>query len=177
MNGGLSDIKTLCVDPEFLYIPLGNLLDGYALLVCLFYELIVDVGKVLNKIDLIASPLEITPQHVENAKGTGVSDVDIVVNRGAAGINLGLSLGYGDKLLFFPCQSVENFHKFLPLYNFISRASSSAVFFTIWSAPFSSSPFSANPKLTPTVFIPHFFPASMSKMRSPTMTELSLQAL
>ena len=101
MDGGLADVESLGVCPKFLYITLGDLLNGDAFLVGFVDELIVDVGKILNKIDLIASPFEISSEHIENAKRTGISDVDVIVNGGAAGIDLGLSLFYGNKLLFF----------------------------------------------------------------------------
>ena len=110
MNGGLSDIKSLGVCPKFLYIPLGNLLNGGALLVGLVYKLIVDVGEILNEIDLIASPLKVSSEHIKNAKRAGVSDVNIVIDGGAAGINFRLPLFYRNKLLFLSGQGIENFH-------------------------------------------------------------------
>ena len=111
MYRSLPDIKTLGVSPKLLNIPLGNLPDGYALLICLVNKLVVNIGKILDKIYLHSPPLKISSEHVENAEGTGISYMNIVVNRGSAGIYLCLSRRYGNKLLFFPGQGVENFHK------------------------------------------------------------------
>ena len=103
MNGSLTDTKALGIGPELLNISFGYLLYGDSLFVSLFYKLIVDIGKVLNEVYVISAPLEIAAKHVENAKRTGVTDMNIVINGRSAGINFKLSFLYGNKLLLLSC--------------------------------------------------------------------------
>ena len=61
-----------------------------ALLVGLVDDLVVDIGKVLHKGDAVPPVLQVPPQHVKDAEGPGVADVDEVIDGGAAGVHLHL---------------------------------------------------------------------------------------
>ena len=113
MEGGLLDPKALGVHLIFLDVPLGHLFDGDPLFSGLFDQLVVDVGKVLHKGDLIPPVLQVTAQGVKDADGPGVSDMDVVVHGRAAGVDLHLSGLNGHKLFFLPCQGVVNLHDYL----------------------------------------------------------------
>ena len=99
MNGGRTDAQTLCVGEVFLDVAVGDDVVGHALLVCLFDDLIVDVGEVLYELDLIAAVLKVAAQRVEDDKRTRVADVEVVVDRRTAGVHLDLALFERDELL------------------------------------------------------------------------------
>ena len=71
------------VGDQFLY--------GDALAVCAVDHLVVDVGEVLDEGHVVAQVLHETAQRVEYDEGPGVADVEIVVHRGAAGIDAHLA--------------------------------------------------------------------------------------
>ena len=134
MNGCLTDIQTLCIDPEFLNVFFGDILVSHALLVGTANNLIVDIGKVLNKGDLVAHVFEIAAKNIKNAKRPCIADVDIVIHCRAAGINFEFTLVNRHKLLLFPCQSVKNFH----FESFLSVILSSLFLFISCFSSFSS---------------------------------------
>ncbi len=92
MDGRFPHAQALRVGPELVDVPGGYLLDGDALLVCLADELVVNVGEVLRKGHPVAPVFQVPAQHVENAQGPGVPNVDEVIDRGAAGVDFGLAL-------------------------------------------------------------------------------------
>ena len=88
----------------------GNFLHCGIFLVGSFYYLIVHVGEVLNVCHLISLVLKITSYRVKNNVGTRVSDMDIVIDRGAADIHFYLSGLHGHKFFLFSCKSIIDFH-------------------------------------------------------------------
>ena len=125
MNGGGSEVKALCILPEFLDILLGDGFIVSPLFVGLLDNFIVNVGEILNESDLVTPVFEIPSEHVKDTDGAGVADVDIVIDRRAAGIYLYLALGDGLEFLFFSGQGVEDlqyvsslFYELFQLLNF-----------------------------------------------------------
>jgi hypothetical protein len=66
------------------------------------YDLVIDIGDILYVCNFIATILEIASQDIEEDEGAGVSDVEIVIDSGPAGIDLYLSRRDGNEFLFFP---------------------------------------------------------------------------
>ena len=98
MDGGLPDPQPSGVHLVFGDVPLA---DGFiigALLVCLVDDFVVNIGKILHEGDFVSPVLQIPPQHVEDAEGPGVSNMDIVIHGGAAGVHFHLSRLHGDKI-------------------------------------------------------------------------------
>ena len=114
MNGGFTDIHALYVGPKFADIMLGNLGNGNPLFVGFFNKLVVNVGKVLDKIDLIATPFKVATQHVEHAKGTRISDMNKIIYGRAASVYSDLTLFNCFKLLLASGKGVIDFHYFFP---------------------------------------------------------------
>ena len=103
INSRVSDIESVRIRPELFYIALGNLGEIDVLLVCASDYLIVDIREILNEGHLIAAVFEIAAQDIEDAKRTGVADVDIVIHGRSAGIHLYLTRGNRDELFLFSC--------------------------------------------------------------------------
>ena len=99
MNGCRTDTQPLCVREVFLDIAVGDDVVGHALFVCLFDDLVVDVGEVLYELDLIAAVLKVAAQRVKDDKRTRIADVEVVVDRRTAGVHLDLARFERDKLL------------------------------------------------------------------------------
>ena len=86
-------VQALGISPKFGNVALGHLGHGNALLVGFFNQFIVNIGKVLHKNYLVATVLQITAQNIKHAKRAGVANVNVVVNRWAAGVNAVLARG------------------------------------------------------------------------------------
>ena len=84
--------------------------SSYAFLFGSVYYLIVHVGEVLNKFHLVASVFQILSQCVKNYKGSGVPDMEKIINRRPADIHLNLSFLYGNEFLFSSGKGIIYFH-------------------------------------------------------------------
>ena len=103
-------------DADELVRELGrDLLGRAALLVGAIDDLIVDVREVLGEGDLVAARDEPAADHIEADERTGVADVDVVVDGGAAHVHADLALLDGAELFFFVCGAVVDLHRYLPL--------------------------------------------------------------
>ena len=91
MDGGFPHTQALRIGPKLVDIPGGHFLNGDALLVCLADELVVNIGEVLRKGHFVAPVFQVPAQHVEHAQGPGVSNMDEVIDRRAAGVNFSLA--------------------------------------------------------------------------------------
>ena len=110
MHRGGTDAQGLGVLIVFLNEPVAQLLHGDAFLVGALDHLVVDVGEVLHEGDFIAPVLKVPPQHVKGDEGPGVADVEIIVHRGAAGVNAHLAGMQGHEFFLFSCCAVVNLH-------------------------------------------------------------------
>ena len=99
VNGGRADAKGLGVLEVLGDILLRDLAGGNTLLVGALDDLVVHVGEVLDKGDLIATVLQIAAQNVKEDDRAGVADVNQVVNGGAAGVHAHLARLDRDKFL------------------------------------------------------------------------------
>ena len=113
MDSGGTHAQSFDIGPVLFDIPLGDSLIIGAFLVGLVDDFVINVSEVLNETHLIAPELQIAAQHVKDAEGTGVSDMDEVVHGGTAGVHLHLSLLMRDKFFLLPGQGVEYFHRYL----------------------------------------------------------------
>ena len=104
-----ADIQALGVFEIFLDKMFAQLLDGNPLLVGSLDHLVVNVRKILDERDLIAPIFQIPAQCVKNNKRTGVSDMKIVVYRGAAGIDPRFPGMHGNELFLFSGHGIKNF--------------------------------------------------------------------
>ena len=98
---GALDAESIGVLVIVGYGLLGQLLYGDAVTVGPLDHLVVDVGEVLHESDFVAAELQIAAEHVENDEGTRVSDVEVVVDGGAAAVKGDFALANGDKGFFF----------------------------------------------------------------------------
>ena len=98
-----TDIHALCVFPELLNIFFGDFLKGKTFFVCTADNFIVDIGKILNKGNLIASVFKIAAKNIENAKRTGITDMDKIIYRRTAGVNFEFARRYRNQFLLFSC--------------------------------------------------------------------------
>ena len=89
---------------------LGDGVHGGMFLVGAANHFVVNVGKVLHKLDLVAHVGEKAPQGVENDKRPRVADVEIVIHRRPAGVNAHLALVDGHEFFLFARHGVENLH-------------------------------------------------------------------
>ena len=103
--------KGVCVGIVFLNIALRDLGHGDALFVCLSDELVVYVGKVLNKLYLITPVFKIPAKGIEYHEGAGVADVEEVVYGGAAYVHADLAGYQGNELLLFAGHGVVYLHR------------------------------------------------------------------
>ena len=110
MHSGGADTQRLRVDEVFGDKAFGQLRHGNAFLVGAANHLIVDVGKVLHKRNLVPAGLKIAAQHIKNDKRARVADVKIVIHGGAADIHADFSGCYGYKFFLFPGHAVINLH-------------------------------------------------------------------
>ena len=97
---GVEDAEAVHLLDESARELLGDLGGGAALLVGAVDDLVVDIGKVLGKRDLIALEHEVAADHVKRQERARVADVDLVVDRRAADVHADLALFDGLKLLF-----------------------------------------------------------------------------
>ena len=91
---------------------LGHLGGAAALLVGAVDDLVIHVGEVLGKRDLVALVHEVTANHVKAEERAGVADVDLVVHRGAAHVHAQLARLDGLKLLLTVVLAVIDEHGF-----------------------------------------------------------------
>ena len=109
-NVGVKDAKAVHLLDEGVGELLGNRGGRGALLVGAVDDLVIDVGEVLGKGDLIALVHEVTADHVKREERAGVADVDLVVDGGAAHVHADLAVFDGLKLLFFVGLAVVDEH-------------------------------------------------------------------
>ena len=110
MHGGRLDAERLRIDEVLLDILLRDLVGGNALLVGALDDLVVNVGEVLHKGDVVAAVLEVTAEHVEHDDRAGVADVDVVIHRRAAGVHAHLALLDGHELFLLHGHGIEKLH-------------------------------------------------------------------
>ena len=106
-RAGIQSGGVLFILPDILF---RDFLGGNPLLIGALDNLIVDIGKVLDKCHLIPPVLQIPAKGVEDADGPGVADVNQVIDGGTADVHLYLALLYGDKGLGPLAEGVINFH-------------------------------------------------------------------
>ena len=104
------DVEALGVLLVLLHIPAGNRQVIRALFIGLVDDLVVDVREVLHIGHLIAPVLQIAAEHIKDADGTGVADVNIVVHRRAASIDFQLARLHGHQFFLLTGHGVVNFH-------------------------------------------------------------------
>ena len=86
---------------------------GAALLVGALDDLVIDIGEVLGKRDLVAARNEPATNHVEADERAGVADVNVVVDRGAAHVHADLAGLDGLELFLFMGSAVVDTHSLL----------------------------------------------------------------
>ena len=114
VDGGLAHAQRLDVLEVLGDKALAQLLDGGALLVGAVDHLVVDVGEVLHERHVVAAPLQVPAQHVEHDERTRVADVNVVVDRRAAGVDAHLALVQGNQFFFSSRLRVIDPHRFSP---------------------------------------------------------------
>ena len=93
---------------------LAQFLDGDAFLVGAADHLIVDIGEVLNELDLIALVLKVAAKRVEHDERARIADVEIVVDGRAAGIDAHLARLNRDEFFLAAGLCVINLHVQVP---------------------------------------------------------------
>ena len=110
VNGCLAHIHSLDIFPVFLNVFFADLLIGQFFLVGTFNYLVVNIREVLNKSDVISDIFKKTAQNIEHAERSCVADMNKIIHRRTAGIDLNLALLHGFKFFLCSCKSVENLH-------------------------------------------------------------------
>ena len=113
MNCRLLDVQSRRVLEVFLDVLLGDFSRAYAFLLCSVYYLVINVGEVLNELDLVASVLEILSHGIEYYERSGVSYVKEIVHGRSADVHFDLAFLLRYELLFSSCQCVIYLHHFL----------------------------------------------------------------
>ena len=103
------------VEAVGILLVLGNVLfrdlEGFnAFLVCLLYDLVINVSKVLNVLYLISAVLKVSSENIERTDRSRVSYVDVVVNRWSTGIDIDNTVGKRLEFFFFSCHRVVEQH-------------------------------------------------------------------
>ena len=101
MNGCFADTKAFGIGQVFVDVTLCDFLCSYAFFVCLFDDLVIDVGKVLDKGNIIAFEFQISAHGIKYTDWTCVADVDKVIYSRSAGIHFYLALLDRHKFFFF----------------------------------------------------------------------------
>ena len=110
VNGCRLDPESLCVLEVFRDEAFGDFFLRRPLSVGAVYYLVVDIGKVLNKGNVISAVSEIAAKHIKDNKATCVSDMEIIVYRRTAGIHTNFARLNRHKLFFFSCECVVDLH-------------------------------------------------------------------
>ena len=110
MHGCMLKIKSVRVRPEFLNIFFRYFIVCGALFVGSFNDLIINIRKILHEFNMVSPIFQITPQHIKHAKRPCISDMDIVIYRWPAGIDLDLIFIKGYKFFFLPCHCIIDLH-------------------------------------------------------------------
>ena len=84
---GIHDVQSVGIGLVFGDVACCDFRSRHALFVCFLDDLVVHVGEVLDIGHLIATVFQIPAQHVKCTDGACISDVDVVVHGGAAGID------------------------------------------------------------------------------------------
>ena len=106
MGGRGFDVHSSHIFLTLFDVTLGNFFGGNAFLVGFCDDFIIHIGKVGHIVDLVALVLHVTAGCVKNDHRAGISDMDKVINRGAADVHLDLSRLQRHKFFFFLCQCV-----------------------------------------------------------------------
>ena len=101
MNGCFADTKAFGIGQVFVDVTLCDFLCSYAFFVCLFDDLVIDVGKVLDKGNIVSFKFQISAHSVKYTDWTCVADVDKVIYSRSAGIHFYLALLDRHKFFFF----------------------------------------------------------------------------
>ena len=119
---GNADVQLLAVGKESVGVELRDLHDRLLLALCALEHFVVarvavagqmsDVGDVHNALDLVARVAQIAVKDVLHHIGAEVSDMSIVINGGAAGIDRNLALLAGLELIAAVCQRIIEDHLF-----------------------------------------------------------------
>ena len=104
------DAEGVHVVDEGLGIERRDLLGRLALLLRTLDDLVIDIGDVLDESDLVTAILQVLAHHVEDEEGTGVADVNVVVDRGATCIHRHLARLVRRELLFAASCGVIDLH-------------------------------------------------------------------
>ena len=73
-------------------------------------HLVIDIGKVLTELNLVASVLEISSQCIESYERSCITEMEIVIDRRTASIHLNVSFSDGFELFLVSCERVEKLH-------------------------------------------------------------------
>ena len=87
MDVCIHNIQAVCIGLVFPNIPFGKFRGWHALFVCPTNDFVINIGEILYISHFIATIFQIPPQHVKRTDWAGISDMNIVVNSWAAGIN------------------------------------------------------------------------------------------
>ena len=110
MHGGRANTQAFGILLVFGDVALGHFGNGDSLFVGLLDELIIDVGEVLHKSDIVAAVFQIAAQHIEYTDRAGVADVDKVIDCGAAGIDADLTRLQWHKFFLLTGQGIVDSH-------------------------------------------------------------------
>ena len=110
MNGGRMDSQGQGVFEVLVDKAVAQFLDGDALLVGALDHLIVDVGKVLAERNVVTSVFEVAAQCIKSYERAGISQVEVVIYRRAASVELDFALLHRDEFFFHSCQRIKNLH-------------------------------------------------------------------
>ena len=102
MNGCILKIQAVCVCPKFFDIFFADLIKGYTLFVGSLDNFIVNICKILNEFHVISSVFKVSSENIKNAKRTGVSYMNIVINGRSARVNFNFIFINGNKIFFSP---------------------------------------------------------------------------
>ncbi len=96
-------------------VAVRDLFDRGTFFVRLVDHLIVNIRKILAESNIISSVLQITAQRIKCNERTGISQMEVVIDRRSAGVHLDLALFHRDKLFLCPGHRVKYLHFHSPL--------------------------------------------------------------
>ena len=102
MDGCRADTQSLGIHKIFLDVAVCNDIIGHTFRIGLIDDLIINIGEVLYKLNLIATVFQIPAQDIKNNERTCVADMEEVIHRRAAGIHLYFSRLNRNKFFLLP---------------------------------------------------------------------------
>ena len=106
MHGGRTNAKPLGIGEILADIAIGDLGVVHPFLIGAADHLIIDIGKVLYKGDLVPAILKVAAEHIKDDEAARVADVEEVIDGRPAGVHLDLSLLDRNEGLTACCQGI-----------------------------------------------------------------------